>query len=188
MPQQRIQFKHTWKLINNKKHWSCVKMTKSKLKLQIQLLAQLQPYLQYQVGGFSYALLTSEVIFVTIFGMAGMNLGIGVSAATRGASKFRAGNNVITLQSVSSSSFTLESETSAIYQLHKILCLCLTYTDFFLYYSTLLEVKAANIINSVTKYIIRSIIVGQFLYSVSNLMLDMILYQQYKYTPIIFNM
>ncbi|CAL5999276.1 Hypothetical_protein [Hexamita inflata] len=70
-------------------------------------------------------LLTSEVIFVTIFGMAGMNLGTSVSAATRSASKFRAGNNVITLQSVSScsGSFTLESETSAIYQLHKI-CVC----------------------------------------------------------------
>ncbi|CAL6066472.1 Hypothetical_protein [Hexamita inflata] len=36
-------------------------------------------------------LLTSEVIFVTIFGMAGMNLGTSVSAATRSASKFRAG-------------------------------------------------------------------------------------------------
>ncbi|CAL6024571.1 Hypothetical_protein [Hexamita inflata] len=71
-------------------------------------------------------LLTSEVIFVTIFGMAGMNLGTSVSAATRSASKFRAGNNVITLQSVSScsGSFTLESETSAIYQLHKI-CVCI---------------------------------------------------------------
>ncbi|CAL6026973.1 Hypothetical_protein [Hexamita inflata] len=39
-------------------------------------------------------LLTSEVIFVTIFGMAGMNLGTSVSAATHSASKFRAGNNV----------------------------------------------------------------------------------------------
>ncbi|CAL6088205.1 Hypothetical_protein [Hexamita inflata] len=39
-------------------------------------------------------LLTSKVIFVTIFGMAGMNLGTSVSAATRSASKFRAGNNV----------------------------------------------------------------------------------------------
>ncbi|CAL5977638.1 Hypothetical_protein [Hexamita inflata] len=70
-------------------------------------------------------LLTSEVIFVTIFGMAGMNIGTSVSAATRSASKFRAGNNVITLQSVSSCScsFTLESEISAIYQLHKI-CVC----------------------------------------------------------------
>ncbi|CAL6071851.1 Hypothetical_protein [Hexamita inflata] len=36
-------------------------------------------------------LLTSEVIFVTIFGMVGMNLGTSVSAATRSASKFRAG-------------------------------------------------------------------------------------------------
>ncbi|CAL6000894.1 Hypothetical_protein [Hexamita inflata] len=36
-------------------------------------------------------LLTSEVIFVTIFGMAGMNFGTSVSAATRSASKFRAG-------------------------------------------------------------------------------------------------
>ncbi|CAL6086476.1 Hypothetical_protein [Hexamita inflata] len=68
-------------------------------------------------------LLTSEVIFVTIFGMAGMNLGTSVQAATRSTS--RAGNNVIILQSVSSclGSFTLESETSAIYQLHKI-CVC----------------------------------------------------------------
>ncbi|CAL6114838.1 Hypothetical_protein [Hexamita inflata] len=68
-------------------------------------------------------LLTSEVIlyFVTIFWMAGMNLGTSVSVATRSASKFRAGNNVITLQSVSSclGSFTLESETSAMDQLHK---------------------------------------------------------------------
>ncbi|CAL6015354.1 Hypothetical_protein [Hexamita inflata] len=37
-------------------------------------------------------------IIVTIFGMAGMNLGTNVSAATCSASKFRAGNNVITLQ------------------------------------------------------------------------------------------
>ncbi|CAL6018808.1 Histone_H3 [Hexamita inflata] len=41
--------------------------------------------------------------------MAGMNLGTSVSAATRSASKFRAGNNVITLQSVSSCSCSFES-------------------------------------------------------------------------------
>ncbi|CAL5997799.1 Hypothetical_protein [Hexamita inflata] len=54
-------------------------------------------------------LLTLEVIFVTIFGMAGMNLGTSVSAATRGASMFKSGNKVINLQSVSScsGSFTL---------------------------------------------------------------------------------
>ncbi|CAL5995110.1 Hypothetical_protein [Hexamita inflata] len=67
-------------------------------------------------------LFTSEANFVTIFGMAGMNLGRSVSAATRSASKFRAENKVITLQSVSfsSGSLTLKSDTSAKYQLHII--------------------------------------------------------------------
>ncbi|CAL6017526.1 Hypothetical_protein [Hexamita inflata] len=38
-------------------------------------------------------LLTSQIIFVTIFEMAGMNLGTSVSAATSSASKFRANNH-----------------------------------------------------------------------------------------------
>ncbi|CAL5997765.1 Hypothetical_protein [Hexamita inflata] len=41
-------------------------------------------------------LLISEVIFVTIFGMAGMNLGTNVSVATRSASMFKSWNNVMT--------------------------------------------------------------------------------------------
>ncbi|CAL6040302.1 Hypothetical_protein [Hexamita inflata] len=104
----------------------------------------------YVSSALELTLLTSEVIFVTIFGtylqnfiiqyiIVGKNLGARVLATTRSASKFRAGNNVITLQSVSSCSgaFTLESKTSAIYQLHKI-CVCVLlhckfHTDFFLY-------------------------------------------------------
>ncbi|CAL5973645.1 Hypothetical_protein [Hexamita inflata] len=60
-------------------------------------------------------LLTSEVIFVTIFGMAGMNLGTSVSAAMRSASKFRAEqfNQFLPVQ----------AHLSAKYQLHKI-CVC----------------------------------------------------------------
>ncbi|CAL6010505.1 Hypothetical_protein [Hexamita inflata] len=46
-----------------------------------------QPHQTTQVSS-TLILLTSEVIFVTIFGMTGMNLGTSVSAATR-ASKFR---------------------------------------------------------------------------------------------------
>ncbi|CAL6093843.1 Hypothetical_protein [Hexamita inflata] len=109
------------------------------------------PQTTYVSSALELTLLTSEVIFVTIFGtylqnfiiqyiIVGKNLGARVLATTRSASKFRAGNNVITLQSVSSCSgaFTLESKTSAIYQLHKI-CVCVLlhckfHTDFFLYY------------------------------------------------------
>ncbi|CAL6012365.1 Hypothetical_protein [Hexamita inflata] len=87
-------------------------------------------------------LLSSEVIFVTIFGMAGMNLGTSVSAATRSAFKFRVGT-MSQLQQFHNSLisfflFKLIYETSAILTAQN-LCLCFVvlhskfHTDFLLY-------------------------------------------------------